>query len=554
MAGGMMMRGTLKILNIALLTAAMTACTVNKEVKTAPSTKESLGFIVTGVSTKEAKDSGLSYRTVNERHKLVEVYSTKEKVTKAFPGAKIEKNQLYQHNQAEAPDEPVNESAKIQSFIKGCKEDQSLSLHIKNKDENVIKDPISQVTTSNMGDSLELEVIQLDGEISTETEYLWFLTNVGMTVYDQYLYEGKSFSLELTGVGQYQVSVVAKDKNNVCGISPYLHWVTSNAPILEESLDSLPSNLDTHHLEEAGLLDGKTDRTDKIIVAVLDSGVNYNHPGLNQSMYRNEEEIPGNEIDDDGNGFVDDYSGFDFISKDPHPMDDIGHGSHVSGLIAGEESGVTSNALILPVKVTSGSVVDSASLAGAILYAVDQGAKIINLSLGGYGEPTAAEEMAYEYAKDNDVILVVASGNGHPVFGFGLNLDRKPIYPASLGLENMIVVSASSKNSKPLTAYSNFGSVVDIVAPGGDSSDSLYSAAMVNNVDVYYIPMSGTSMAAPIVTGLAAEILSVNSSLSPEEVKKIIVESGTKDSLLVGLTKNAKHLNIDAAVKLAEEL
>jgi len=553
--GGSMKINTLSILNLILISVSMAACTANKEITKAPSSKKDLGFIVSGSSKSEIQDSGLQYRIINEKHKLAEVYGSEKDIKAAFPGSAIEKNQMEaKYMFSEVDNEPANDQEKLEAFIGGCTDGETLSLLVKNKSENIIKDPISELTTSNMGEPLELEVVQLDGVLGPETQYYWVLSNVGLSRYEKYLYEGKEFNLKLTGVGQYQISVIVKDKNNACGISPYLHWVTSNDPILDEASESLPSNLDTHHLEEAGLLEGKTERSDKVIVAVIDTGANYNHPGLNEIMFRNENEIPGNDIDDDGNGFVDDYSGFDFFSQDSNPMDDMGHGSHVSGLIAGLESGVTSNALILPIKVGSGSGVDSASLAGAVLYAVDQGAKIINLSLGGYGEPTMAEVSAYEYANDNDVILVIASGNGHPVFGFGLNLDRQPIYPASLGLDNMIVVSASSKSAKPLTTYSNFGSVVDIVAPGGDSNDRLSSVAIVNNLDIYYTEMNGTSMAAPIVAGAAAEILSIDSSLSPQEVKKILVDSGTKDKMLEGLTKNAIHLNIDEAVKLAEAI
>lgn len=550
-----MTKSSMSILNLILISFSMVACTVNKEITKAPSSQKDLGFIVSGSSKSEIKDSGLKYRIINEKHKLAEVYGSEEDVKIAFPGSTIEKNQMEaKYIFSEENNDPVNDQEKLEAFVGDCKDGENLSLLVKNKSENVIKDPISQVTTSNMGEPLELEAVQLDGALGSETKYYWVLSNVGMSKYEKYLYEGKDFNLKLTGVGQYQISVIAKDKNNVCGISPYAHWVTSNVPILEEASESLQSNLDTHHLEEAGLLLGKSDRTDKIIVAVIDTGVNYNHPELNEFMFKNENEIPGNDIDDDGNGFVDDYSGYDFFSKDPHPMDDMGHGSHVSGLIAGLESGVTSNALILPIKVGSGSGIDSASLAGAVLYAVDQGAKVINLSLGGYAEPTMAEHSAYEYARDNDVILVIASGNGHPVFGFGLNLDRRPIYPASLGFDNMIVVSASSKSAKPLATYSNFGSVVDIVAPGGDANDRLSSTAIVNNLDIHYTEMNGTSMAAPIVAGAAAEILSISSNLTPLEVKKVLVDSGTKDEMLDGLTKNSKHLNIDEAVKLAEAL
>jgi len=546
----------LKLVSLIIVSMALNACSVNKEVKTAPSSKEDLGFMLMGVSAQEAQDSGLSYRVVNKKHKLVEIYSTENKIEKAFPGIKYEKNQMdAKYIQSEKVD-PVDPNQEIKDFIGDCKKGESLTLQIKNKNMDIIKDPLSQVPTANLGDDLEVEAVQLDGAISEETQYIWILSTVGLVQYDQFLYSGKNFKLKLQGMGEYQISLVAKDKNDHCGIAPYVLWVTSNTPLLTQNNtnSSIPKNPYVQHLEKAGLMSDKSEREEKVITAVIDTGVNYNHSELNSQMYRNLGEIPNNGLDDDENGFVDDYSGFDFFSGDPHPMDDTGHGSHVAGLIAGFESGITNNTLILPLKVGSGSGIDSASIAGAILYAVDQGAKVINVSLGGHKKPTDIEILAYEYANDNDVIVVAASGNGHPKFGFGLSLDRLPLYPASLDLENIIAVAASSNNPGLLATYSNFGSAVDIVAPGGEQNDPLYSTAMINNLGLDYIGKNGTSMAAPIVAGAIAEILSINPKLTSQEVKSIITDSGTLDRRLNSLTSNAKVLNIDAAIKLAEAL
>ncbi len=546
------MRGKLSVIILICILFTISACSVDKRVKKAPTSKKELGFIVIGATLSEVQKSGFEYRVVNKRHKLMEVFGSESKIKAAFPNAKIEKNQLNNHlNLSEARQEPMTEAEYLNEFVKDCNKVENLSVFIKNNSETEVSQPIANVYIGEKGQTIELEAIEFTGA----TKFLWLLANVGMSTYDQYLYAGKDLSLNLKGIGQYQITAIAKDDNNVCGLAPYSFWVTSNEDLIEDDLiNELPLIVPSmDHLEGAGLMLTKEDRVEKIIVAVLDSGVNYNHPGLNQFIFKNEGEIPGNGIDDDGNGFDDDYVGYDFFHGDPHPMDDLGHGSHVAGLIADVNSGVTNNAIILPIKIASAFGVDSASIAGAIMYAVDQGAKVINLSIEGRGGPSLAEEIAYDYAKDNDVVVVVAAGNGDGN-GDGINLNRIPIYPASMNLDNMIAVSASSEDSKPLTKYSNFGSVIDIVAPGGDGRAPIYSSAILNNLDVFYTEMSGTSMATPIVAGAVAEILSADSTLTPVEVREIIVQSGTYDRRLRGLTGTQKHLHIDNAVKLAEGL
>ena len=171
-----------------------------------------------------------------------------------------------------------------------------------------------------------------------------------------------------------------------------------------------------------------TTGSSNIIVAVIDTGVDYFHQDLRHNLWRNTREIPGNGIDDDGNGFIDDFHGYDFVSNDSDPFDDNGHGTHVSGTIGAEgnngigTAGVCWQVTILPVKAFdqdgNGSV---ANAINAIHYAVANGARIINASWG-LDEKSRALEEAVRFATDAGVLFVAAAGNSR---------TATPSYPAA---------------------------------------------------------------------------------------------------------------------------
>ncbi|MBK1988762.1 S8 family serine peptidase [Sphaerospermopsis aphanizomenoides BCCUSP55] len=257
-----------------------------------------------------------------------------------------------------------------------------------------------------------------------------------------------------------------------------------------------------------------------IIVAVLDTGVDYNHEDLNNNIWTNNKEIAGNGIDDDGNGYVDDYQGWNFDSKNNNVLDDNGHGTHVSGTIAGENNGrgvtgIAYNSQIMAVKVLdkngSGSY---ANIANGIRYAVDNGADVINLSLGGNSSNNTLKS-AIEYAGSKGVIVVMAAGNDG---------DSTPTYPARYAYDSGIAVGAVNQNNQ-LTNFSNRSGSQEIkyvTAPGED----IYSTLPDNKYGTY----SGTSMAAPHVAGVVALMLSANPNLTESQVREIITstaENGT---------------------------
>jgi subtilisin family serine protease len=269
-----------------------------------------------------------------------------------------------------------------------------------------------------------------------------------------------------------------------------------------------------------------------LIVAVIDSGLDFTHAELTNNTYSNSGETAYNGVDDDGNGYVDDIHGYDFYNSDANPTDDMGHGTHVSGTIAAEGDngigivGVMWHAKILPLKVCSsdGSCSISA-LEDALVYAADMGAVVANMSLGGSSD---SEEEGVQYAYGLGVVLVAASGNS--------NTDCNFNYPS--GFVEVLSIG-SSTTSDTRSEYSNYCEDLDIVAPGGDDEDSssndIYHNILsllatgtniygdgVNIVNTDYYRARGTSMATPHVTGVVGLLLSANPTLTVEEVRQVL--------------------------------
>jgi hypothetical protein len=238
-----------------------------------------------------------------------------------------------------------------------------------------------------------------------------------------------------------------------------------------------------------------------IVVAVIDTGVDYSHPDLAANMWVNSREIPGNGVDDDGNGFVDDVHGCavvsDLRSHSGDPMDDHGHGTHVAGIIgaqAGNSNGVVGvayNCQIMAIKAAQYSgVLSTSDIAEAINYAVEQGADIINMSFGGYAKSQVEEDsLAVAFGQ---CVLVAAAGNDN------LGNERYPMYPAAY---NWVLGVMASQPGGTLALFSNYDVTphntkeYELMAPGVDVWSALPNSQ--------YAAWDGTSMAAPIVSGMA---------------------------------------------------
>jgi hypothetical protein len=239
-----------------------------------------------------------------------------------------------------------------------------------------------------------------------------------------------------------------------------------------------------------------------IPIAVVDTGVAYNHVDLEENILKNSGEICGNGIDDDNNGFVDDCYGWNFAYNNNNPDDDDSesHGSHVTGIIAAKGNngtgvtGVCWNASVIPVKALdstgNGTFED---VADGIDYAIKRGAKIINLSVEAPYD--SIFEKAIKEAYENNVIIVCAAGNAHT------NLNVSKSYPASFREKYPNVINVASYNSfNEFSSFSNYGSLtIDVAAPGSD----IYSTVAGNK----YSTISGSSMATGFVTGFVAHIM-----------------------------------------------
>ena len=283
-----------------------------------------------------------------------------------------------------------------------------------------------------------------------------------------------------------------------------------------------------------------------VLVAVIDSGVDLSHEDLSGNLWENEgetgtdgsgEDKKTNGIDDDGNGYVDDWQGWDFYNDDNIPTDDNDHGTHVAGTIGAVGNnvkgvaGVCWDVSMVSVKIlgASGAGTSDAEIINAILYASDLGARVQNNSWGGYGFSQAMKE-AIETVSLNGVLFVAAAGN------FNNNNDSNPFYPASYDVPNVVSVAATDEDDK-LASFSHYGAVsVDLSAPGVNILSTVPDGA--------YEAMEGTSMAAPHVAGAAALLWSASPTLSYLDIKVALINSADKIPSLTGKMVSGGRLNV----------
>lgn len=276
-----------------------------------------------------------------------------------------------------------------------------------------------------------------------------------------------------------------------------------------------------------------------IVVGIIDTGIDINHPDLAQNIWTNPGEVPGDGIDNDGNGYIDDIHGWDFYNNDNtvfDPADGDSHGTHVAGTIAALANnslgvvGVSPGIKIMPLKFLGSGGGYTSDAISAIEYAKKMGIKVTNNSWGGGGYSSSLRDAINSF----NGLFVAAAGNDTA------NTDLSPHYPSSYDCSNIISVAAL-ESSGGLAYFSNFGaSTVDIGAPG----DYIYSTIPGSS----YGNKSGTSMAAPHVTGVAALILSINPSLNPIQVGDIIKQSSVPTASLMGKTSTGGMVNAFNAV------
>jgi subtilisin family serine protease len=282
-----------------------------------------------------------------------------------------------------------------------------------------------------------------------------------------------------------------------------------------------------------------------IVVAIIDTGVDLHHPELQKSFWINKGETGldkngrnkmNNGIDDDGDGYVDDVYGWNFVDNTNDVADAHGHGTHIAGIIGAQGihgsgfSGISPNISLMILKYFDKTESPNTlkNTVQAINFAVDHGANIINYSGGGL-DPSPAEKRAIQRALDKGILVVAAAGNERS------NSDIRGYYPADYGLSNVISVTAIDKTRHVLPS-SNYGEhSVDIAAPGNDIFSTLPNGK--------YGYLTGTSQATAFVTGVAALVMANNRELKAPDVIKYLTRTGDIEEQLDGKTRYRRRLN-----------
>lgn len=321
------------------------------------------------------------------------------------------------------------------------------------------------------------------------------------------------------------------------GIAGQVVETLSAEEVYAQSSTSFSQNYSSVRVEQAWQLMSAYSDSNRPIVAILDTGLDSQHNVIKNSraLWVNLKEIPGNGVDDDQNGYVDDVNGWNFINNSSNYADDEGHGTHVAGIVIGAGLDIFSQQIdlsriqVMPLKFLdnqgSGS---TANAIKAIYYAVNNGARVINNSWGGPGYSSALLE-AMTYAYDHHVLLVSAAGNSSK------NNDANEMYPANYGVPSNISIAATSDTDR-LASFSNYGAqTVHLASPGV----YIYSTLPGNS----FGSMSGTSMAAPFVSGIAALALREAPQMSGYQLKSLLISTANPIGTLTNKIKSGSRID-----------
>jgi len=264
-----------------------------------------------------------------------------------------------------------------------------------------------------------------------------------------------------------------------------------------------------------------------VVIGVLDTGIDINHPDLSENIYTNTKETPNNCIDDDGNGYIDDINGWDFANDDASVYDAVNtdtHGTYVAGIIAasvndGGITGVAPMVKVMPLKFIHGTTGYTSDAIEAIEYAKKIGVKVINCSFGGTDNNLALQDIM----KNSGILFICSAGNN------GSDTAKKPVYPAAFPIDNVISVAAIDSQGV-LPEFSSYGKNVDVAAPGTNIYGT--TPGEDNNYSDNYNYYSGTSVSAAIVSGIAGLILSDNPDISIPKIKEQIIKGVVKCATL----------------------
>ncbi len=337
----------------------------------------------------------------------------------------------------------------------------------------------------------------------------------------------------------------------VLTFSVFLSLANASNPSLQHPFSSVDTSSDpllkkAWHLKKINAYRAwkKTEGSKKTTLAVIDSGINYNHPEVAPNLKRKVSEWPSNGIDKDENGFIDDIIGWDFVKGTFLPFDRTGHGTFVAAIAAGAKdngvgaSGVCPKCSLMPLRFLNyEGLGDTEDAIKAIYYAAHERVAAINLSFAGEGYDQELFD-AINTARQNDVVVVVSSGND------GENIEKQGIYPAKFKLPNQLTVAASTEEDELLDS-SNWGHTsVHLAAPGDEIIGPWLDKWDTN---------SGTSFSAAVLTGAVGLVRSANPKLSADQVVNIIKATVSKIEAQAKKTATGGILDVAAAVDCATD-
>ena len=560
----------------------------SQRVNLAPTNAGETGVIVSGMPKNDleslvAKNKNVRVRVINPKHGLYEIFGQNIAVVRN----EVDTNQVLveKNDYVPVPDEtkeieakwialkganpPASPNVNENPLVTAIEKAQGVKLTGSNLDFvnscqfNKSEMPYVDVTT-NQGENLQKTMIYFDlGQSITlngsssharsgSLSYQWLVTAPDDSLLPPTFSQSSQIQYTPDAMGMHLYSLVVKDSHGFCNAMLSQFYVSAKDPFVP--VPYLPSSalakIDPAHnffwnIFYVGSAQSWKQAAGKdITIAVIDSGVNYNHPALQPNIWINHGEIPYNQIDDDRNGFVDDFVGYDFAQNDAYPFDDFGHGSHVAGIAASQLFGAARDARIMPIKATFIGGMDIATVVGAIEYAVDNGASVINMSVG-WSTDYPVMRQAMRFAGKHNVLIVVAAGND------SANNDNVAEYPADYNYGNVVAVAATDRKNQ-LTFYSNYGvHNVQIAAPGGTADTMIWSAYKKNPRNLLFMGMAGTSMASPLVAGIAAQTWSADPKLTAVQVKQILLNTAKHSPALAGKVSSGGVVDAAAAVAAA---
>jgi len=348
------------------------------------------------------------------------------------------------------------------------------------------------------------------------------------------------------------VSQISKLKDHILVVEPD-HLMTAQATPNDASFSTLWGMHNTG--QSGGTADADIDAAEAwdlstgshdVVVAVIDTGIDQTHPDLLANLWTNPGEIAGNSIDDDGNGYVDDTRGWDWVNSDNNPNDDNGHGTHCAGTIGATGnngtgvSGVCWQVSLLGLKFlnAAGNGFESDG-AEAIAYATDLG---VTLTSNSYTGTTYTQSMkdVIDEADAAGILFVAAAGNS------ASNIDSSPEYPAAYDSANIISVSATTRMDG-LASFSNYGAAsVDLAAPGNEIYSTIHNGG--------YGLKSGTSMAAPHVSGACALLKSYKPALTHMQMRELILNTVNPIAAMAGKCVTGGRLNLYNAMLASDDI